>query len=154
MTKHRQANGRRPGTSKGRGTLLAILFSALWLLHSGGVMAETGANPGRIKGQVLVADSNENSYLPGASVILNGPATLQTESDAGGQYSFPSVLPGTYTIQATAPGLETRQLITINSGETIDISLHLQDDNRCYGNRELLGLRNQHNDADGRTEND
>jgi hypothetical protein len=30
-----------------------------------------------------------------------------------------SVFPGTYTIGATAPGLETQQLITVNPGETI-----------------------------------
>jgi Carboxypeptidase regulatory-like domain/TonB dependent receptor len=126
MTKLRQANGRRPGTQKGRGTLLAILFSALWLLHSGGVVAQTSTNPGTIKGQVLVRDSSGNSVVPGASVILNGPASLQTESDAAGQYKFPSVLSGTYTIQATAPGLETQQLITINPGQTIDVSLELQ----------------------------
>src|SRR3974390_1327215 len=108
MTKLTQANGRRPGYQKCRGTLLAILFSALWLLHSGGVMAQTGTNPGSIKGQVLVVDSNGNSYVPGAAVILNGSASLVTESDAAGHYNFPSVPPGTYTIQANAPGLETQ----------------------------------------------
>ena len=126
MTNLKQASGRCPGNQKGRGTLLAILFSALWLLHSGGVVAQNSTNPGSIKGQVLVVDSSGNSYVPGASVILNGAASLQTESDATGQYSFSSVLPGTYTIQATAPGLETQQLVTINPGETIAVSLKLQ----------------------------
>src|SRR5215469_13312061 len=126
MTKHRQANGRCPGNQKCRGTLLAILFSALWLLHSGGVMAQTSTNPGSIKGQVVVVDPSGNSYVPGATVIMNGPASFQTESDATGLYSFPTVVPGTYTIQATAPGLETQQLITINPGETIDVSLELR----------------------------
>jgi hypothetical protein len=126
MTEHTQTKGRRPGAQTRRGTLLAILFGALWLLHSGGVMAQTGTNPGSIKGLVLVVDSSGNSYVPGASVILNGPESLQTQSDAAGQYNFPSVVPGTYTIQATAPGLETQQLITINAGEMIDVSLELQ----------------------------
>ena len=105
MTQRRETNGRCPGTQNCRGTLLAILFSALWFLHSGGVVAQTSANTGSIKGQVVVVDATGSSYLPGAQVLLNGPVNLQTESDANGQYNFPSVIPGTYTIQATAPAL-------------------------------------------------
>jgi hypothetical protein len=89
-------------------------------------MAETGIKPGSVKGQVLVVDTAGNSYLPGAEIVLNGPVKLQTESDATGQYIFPSVLPGAYTIQATAPGLETTQSIRVNPGETIEVSLQLQ----------------------------
>jgi hypothetical protein len=95
-------------------------------LHSGGVVAQNGANTGSIKGQVVVVDATGSSYLPGAQVLLNGPVNLQTESDANGQYNFPSVIPGTYTIQATAPGLEVQQSLTVNPGETIEMSLQLQ----------------------------
>ena len=126
MTILRQANGRRPGNQKCRGTLLAILFSALWLLHSGGVTAQTSTNSGSIKGQVTVMDGTGTSNVPGAQIVLNGPVNLQTQSDATGQYTFASVVPGTYTIEATAPGLEAQQPITMNPGETIEISLQLQ----------------------------
>jgi Carboxypeptidase regulatory-like domain/TonB dependent receptor len=126
MTELRQAKGRCPGTQNCRGTLLAILLSALWLFHSGGVVAQSTANTGAIKGQVLVADSRGNSVVPGAQLLLNGPVTLQTESDANGQYNFPSVIPGNYTIQAAAPGLEVQQSVSINPGETIVVSLQLQ----------------------------
>jgi hypothetical protein len=124
MTKLRQANGRCPGYQKRPGTLLAILFSALWLLYSGGVMAQT--NSGSINGQVMVVDGTGSSYVPGAEVVLSGPVSLKTESDAAGNYSFASVVPGTYTIQATAPGLEAQQLITVNPGEAVELSLQLQ----------------------------
>ena len=67
-----------------------------------------------------------DSVVPGAQLLLNGPVNLQTESDANGQYNFPSVIPGTYTIQATAPGLEAQQSVSINPGETIEVSLQLQ----------------------------
>ncbi len=126
MTELRQANGRRPGTQKCRGTLLAILFIASWLLYPGGVTAQTSTNPGRIKGQVLVVDAAGNSYVSGAEILLNGPVNLETESDASGQYTFLSVAPGTYTIEATAPGLETLQSVTVHPGETIEVSLQLQ----------------------------
>lgn len=126
MTEHTQAKGRCPGAHNRRGTLLSILFGAFWLLHSGGVLAQTSSNPGSIKGLVLVVDSSGDSYVPGALVTLNGPVNLQAESDATGQYSFPSVLPGTYTIQATAPGLEAQQLVIVNTGEAIEVSLRLQ----------------------------
>ena len=52
-----------------RGTLLAILSSALWLSHPGGVGAQTSANAGSIKGQVVVVDATGSSYLPGAQLL-------------------------------------------------------------------------------------
>jgi Carboxypeptidase regulatory-like domain len=126
MTELRHTKGRCSGAQKRRGTLPPILFGALWLLNSGGVMAQTGTNPGSIKGQVMVMDATGSSYVPGAEILLNGPVNLQSESDKTGQYAFPSVVPGTYTIQATAPGLEVQQLITVNPGEAIETSLQLQ----------------------------
>lgn len=124
MTTITKANGRRPGHLKCRGTLLAILLSASWLLHSGGVVAQT--NLGAIKGQVLIVDAKGSSYLPGAAIILNGPVILQTESDATGQYSFASVVAGNYTIKATAPGLEAEESIVVTPNETLEIPLQLQ----------------------------
>ncbi len=89
-------------------------------------MAQSDTNPGSIKGQVLVMDSTGGSNIPGAAIVLNGPVSLQTESDATGQYAFSSVVPGTYAIRATAPGLETQQSIVVNPGETLEISLQLR----------------------------
>ena len=126
MTELRKANGKCPGAQNRRGTLLAILFSASWLLQPGGVAAQTIANTGSIKGQVIVVDANGSSYIPGAQLLLSGPVNLQTESDADGQYNFPSVIPGIYTIRATAPGLEVQQSVSINPGAAIEVSLHLQ----------------------------
>lgn len=126
MTVLIQKNGRRPGIKKCRGTLLTILFSTLCLLHSGGVMGQTGSAPGTIKGQVVIVDSSGESYVPGAQVVLSGPVNLQMESDTTGQYMFSSVVPGNYTIQAAAPGLVTQQLVTVNPGETVELSLQLQ----------------------------
>jgi hypothetical protein len=89
-------------------------------------MAQSSLDPGTIKGQVVVMDAAGSSYVAGALIVLNGPVNLETESDSTGQYTFSSVVPGTYTIQATAPGLETQQLITVNRGETIEVSLQLR----------------------------
>jgi len=126
MTELRQANGRCPGTRRWRGTLLAILFSVLRFLHPDGATAQTSTNPGSIKGQVLIVDATGNSYVSGAEIVLIGPVELHTESDASGQYTFPSVVPGTYTINATAPGLAAQQSITVHPGETVGVTLQLQ----------------------------
>lgn len=126
MTEPRHTKGTCPGAQKRRGTLPAILFSALWLLHSGGVIAQTDTHPGSIKGHVMVMDATGSSYVLGAKILLDGPVKLQTETDETGQYAFPSVVAGSYTIQATAPGLEAQQPITVNPGAAIEISLQLQ----------------------------
>jgi hypothetical protein len=89
-------------------------------------MAQPGAAGGSIKGQVMVADSSGSSYVPGALIVLTGPANLNTQSDANGQYSFSSVPTGTYTVQATAPGLATQQSVTVDPGVVLTLSLQLQ----------------------------
>jgi hypothetical protein len=61
MTELRHTKGRCPDAQKRRGTLPAILFGALWLLHSGGVMALTGTNPGSFKGHVTGMDATGDS---------------------------------------------------------------------------------------------
>ena len=98
--------GRVQGTRQLVTASLVVLFSAVILLHSCAAAAQAGTNPGTIKGQVLVADSTGSAYVPGTLLVLNGPENLKAESDANGQFNFPRVLPGTYTIEANAPGLE------------------------------------------------
>ena len=71
-----------------------MIFSVILLMHTAAVAAQGGSKPGTIKGQVLVADSTGSAYVPGTTLVLNGPETLKAESDANGAFSFPSVAPG------------------------------------------------------------
>ena len=57
----------------------------------------------------IVTDTT-GALIPGASVTVreqNTGATYSATTDAGGAYSFPSLLPGVYTITVSHPGFET-----------------------------------------------
>ena len=106
--------------------LLAVIFIVIPLIHTAVVAAQDGSKPGAIKGQVLVADSTGSAYVPGTLLVLNGPENLKTESDANGQFSFPSLPPGNYTIEANASGLEGQLLVTVDSGQVAEVSIKLE----------------------------
>ena len=94
-------------------------------MQSAGVAAQGGSKPGTIKGQVLVADSTGSAYVPGTLLVLNGPENLKAESDANGQFNFPSIPPGNYTIEANAPGLEGQLSVTVDPGQVAEVSVKL-----------------------------
>ena len=105
---------------------VVVAFSTLCLLHVGSVAAQAGSRAGSVRGQVVVADSTGSSYVPGALISLDGPDRLSTEADSNGKFSFPSVDPGSYTIKACVPGLDSQQSISVISGEVAEVSLRLQ----------------------------
>jgi len=104
---------------------IAIVFSAICLLHDDSVAAQTGSRAGSVKGQVVVVDSTGSSYVPGSVISLDGPEHLSTEADSNGKFSFQSVDPGIYIIKATAPGLDSLQSISVASGDVAELSLTL-----------------------------
>jgi hypothetical protein len=68
----------------------------------------------------FVRDSAGNqSFVDGAKVKLNGPATLETETDGKGSYVFTAVPLGTYTLEAVSAGLEARQTVCISATEIL-----------------------------------
>jgi hypothetical protein len=74
----------------------------------------------KVAGTVFVRDSAGNqSFVDGAKVKLNGPATLETETDGKGSYAFTAVPLGTYTLEAVSPGLEARQTVCISATEIL-----------------------------------
>ena len=105
---------------------LSVIFSVILLMHTDAVVAQGGSKPGTIKGQVLVADSTGSAYVPGTTLVLNGPETFKAESDTNGAFSFPSVAPGTYVIQANAPGLEGQLSVTVDPGQVAEVSVKLE----------------------------
>src|SRR5712691_9745205 len=61
---------------------------------------------GSIRGDVFTKGANgEPAALPGVLIVLHGPITKETESDAQGEFAIDSLPPGTYEIEANASGL-------------------------------------------------
>jgi hypothetical protein len=80
----------------------------------------------KVAGTVFVRDSAGNqSFVDGAKVKLNGPATLETETDGKGNYVFVAVPLGTYTLEAVSPGLEAQQTVSITANQIL-VSLELK----------------------------
>lgn len=82
------------------------------------------AQQGTVQG--TVTDANTGESIPGVNVRLvetqRGAAT-----NAQGQFSIERVSPGTYTLQATFVGYQTRQReIDVSAGETTTVNLQLQ----------------------------
>lgn len=80
-----------------------------------------------IEGRVTV---RSGAILPGAMVVVRNTATGESrtvETDESGDYLVPSLMPGPYTIQTSANGMETRLLegITLNVNTTVTENVSL-----------------------------
>ena len=59
---------------------------------------------GSIRGDVFTKGTNgEPAVLPRTRIVLRGPMTKETESDARGAFAIDGLPPGTYQIEANAP---------------------------------------------------
>ena len=82
-----------------------------------------------LKGVVL---DSSGAVIPGTVITLDNNATgfhSQTTADAKGQYEFPQLAPGTYTIIATATGMAKQTKVAellVNQPATISFSLAVQ----------------------------
>jgi hypothetical protein len=83
---------------------------------------------GGLRGAVRDADG----VIPGADVTLTNDDTnlvRHSTTNAAGEYAFPSVLPGTYSLTASAPGFRTFESSGIRIGTqtflTLDITLEI-----------------------------
>jgi len=73
-----------------------------------------------------VADTT-GAVIPHAKVVLKNEATgalRDSVTDNAGYFDFPSILPASYTLTVTAPGLTTYEQtgITLNQGATLRLS--------------------------------
>jgi tetratricopeptide (TPR) repeat protein len=86
-----------------------------------------GAEPGSLSG---VIRDEQGVPLEGARITLssgeNSANAFSTTSDAKGGYHFPAIPPGSYQVQASLSGFETRQaeVITISGVAAKDLSLN------------------------------
>jgi hypothetical protein len=79
----------------------------------------------KVQGTIFVQDSKGQSYIANATVTLRGPAIMETATDENGKFEFTEVQPGTYTIEAAAPGLLATEVVTVGTGNVAQIPLEL-----------------------------
>src|SRR5689334_17746286 len=89
------------------------------------VAAPVFAQNGTLRGQVT---DESGAVVPGVRITLTGPGGLSKRTASGndGSYSFSSLAPGAYNIQASAPGLSLKQPADVSvAGGTQTLSLLL-----------------------------
>src|SRR5947207_1013473 len=112
-----------------RGFHLVVAVLAVCLLASTHALAQGGgaSTTGSINGKV--ADSS-GGVLPGVTVSATSPSSMGVQSsvtDTGGNYRFPALPPGTYTVTFELPGFNTlkRTDIVISMGFTAAVNVEL-----------------------------
>jgi carboxypeptidase family protein len=113
-----------------RGFHLVVAVLAACLLASTHAFAQGGgaSTTGSISGKV--ADSSQ-AVLPGVTVTVASASLMGVQTavtDAGGNYRFPALPPGTYTVTFELPGFNTlkRENIQIAMGFTAAVNAELQ----------------------------
>jgi hypothetical protein len=114
---------------KRRGFQLVVAVLAVCLLASTHAFAQGGgaSTTGSINGKV--ADSS-GGVLPGVTVSATSPSSMGVQTsvtDTGGNYRFPALPPGTYTVTFELPGFNTlkRENIQISMGFTAAVNVEL-----------------------------
>jgi hypothetical protein len=104
-----------------------VVIGALLLL-AGVVGAGAQTFTGSVRGEVKDA----NGILPGATVTLVNEATnvsRDTTTNEVGQYAFPAVTPGTYTVKITLTGYKTHEhkglTVATQQAVALDVALEL-----------------------------
>ena len=115
---------------KRRGLFVVVALLAACLLAPTHAFAQGGgaSTTGSINGKV--ADSS-GGVLPGVTVTASSPSLMGVQTsvtDTGGNYRFPALPPGTYTVTFELPGFNTlkRENIVIAMGFTAAVNAELQ----------------------------
>ena len=101
--------------------VVAILLFALPAFAQNGSIAS-----GSVRGQVFTKGTNgEPAVLPDVLVVLHGPITKETKSDAKGAFAVDGFPPGTYQIEANAPGLYAALPVEVSAGTSSTVSVEM-----------------------------
>src|SRR5882672_5805699 len=90
-------------------------------------LAQSGSTEsGSIRGGVFTKGTNgEPAVLPSVLIVLRGAITKETESDAKGAFAVDGVPPGTYQIEANAPGLYAALAVEVSAGTSSTVSVEM-----------------------------
>src|SRR5215469_13734371 len=105
--------------------LIEIAF--VILLFLGHASAQGGsAAAGSITGDAFPKGTNgEPAVLPGALVVLRGPITRETGSDVMGAFAIDGPPPGTYQMEANAPGLSAVLAVAGSAGRSSTVPVEM-----------------------------
>src|SRR5215217_2591400 len=115
--------------------LTRISFVFLVILFFAGVSSRVlGAPPAQgdsIKGKVVADIPDQRKSLPGVAVTLSservGEKKLQSVSDTEGQYDFPGLLAGEYTVTVEFPGFKKyEKKLSVQIEATVEHNILLQ----------------------------
>src|SRR5438034_6199936 len=114
---------------KRRGFVVVVAVLAACLLASTHAFAQGGgaSTTGSINGKVT---DSSGGVLPGVTVTASSPSLMGVQTsvtDTGGNYRFPALPPGTYTVTFELPGFNTlkRENIVIAMGFTAAVNVEL-----------------------------
>ena len=95
-------------------TLISRVFAALLVLFALSLPVVGQETTGGIRG--VIADPT-GGVIPNATVTVSGPALMRaqtSQTDASGNFTFPSLPPGKYTLEITATGFAPAKLFNID----------------------------------------
>lgn len=97
------------------------IFTALFILFSGHIFAQTGGIEG------LIVDAETKETLIGVNVLVSG-TTFGAATDIDGKYRIPNIRPGEYTVRITYIGYETVLLtgIKVEEGQFTKLDYELK----------------------------
>ncbi|ADW68288.1 TonB-dependent receptor [Granulicella tundricola] len=101
-----------------------IVSASLFAISASAAYAQVAAD---LQGRVVDASG---AAVPNAAITLRSAATAipqQTTSSSAGDYTFTHLVPGTYTLDVTAPGFQhlSRRGVTVIVGQTVTADLPL-----------------------------
>jgi len=113
--------GQRQRAFNWRGIFSFLLLALAFSFFPSAARAQTTAT---ISGTV---EDPSGAVIPGAQVTLTNQETNESrkiQSNGAGLYAFPSLVPGTYSLKASARGFEARQVtgIVLNAGDARTVS--------------------------------
>ena len=103
--------------------LFGLAIMILFAIAPADIASQTSNTSGAVRGSVVTLDSQGAACVPGAKVMLTGSQNFIAESNGEGNFYFPAVPSGKYSIAGECAGLEAEQTITVQAGGVTEVVL-------------------------------